>query len=217
MRLTLWIVAGLAMSTAALADAPPDFSGAWVARDGGDTAAADKSAPDPARSGARGMGGGHGVHGGMGGGSGRHGHGAQDSAKARDAAATDALPDPRLHARTLIIRQSEVVFDIAADGARTAYRFDNRNNYGAQYGGTVTLTWAEPEMVIESHPDTGGSIEERYALAADGKQLRLSVRTQRAGEEAAHEFKRVFVLDDGRRDDGSADAAASANQPTLPP
>jgi len=150
-------------------------------------------------------------------GGGRHGRGAPDSAKSRDAGATDALPDPRLQARTLIIRQSEVVFDIAADGARTAYRFDNRNNYGAQYGGTVTLTWSEPEMVIELHPDGGGSIEERYTLAADGKQLRLSVRTQRAGEEAAHEFKRVFVRDDGRRDDGSAAAATAGNQPTLPP
>ena len=150
--------------------------------------------------------------GGMGAGGGRHGHGAQDSAKPRDAAATDALSAPRLHARTLIIRQSEIVFDIAADGARTAYRFDNRNNYGAQYGGTVMLTWSEPDMVIESHLDGGGSIEERYTLAADGKQLQLAVRTQRAGAEAAHEFKRVFV-----RDDGSAAAAAAGNQPTLPP
>jgi len=209
MRPQAWLLVGAALSTPALADAPPDFSGAWVAKAGGDAAVGDKSASGtPPNSGGHGIGGGHGGHGGMGGG--RHGRGAQDSTNARDAGATDALPDPRLHARTLIIRQSEVVFDIAADGARTAYRFDNRNNYGAQYGGTVTLTWSEPEMVIESHPDGGGSIEERYTLAADGKQLHLSVRTQRAGEEAAHEFKRVFV-----RDDGSA--AAVGNQPVLPP
>lgn len=211
MRPQAWILMGAALSTPAFADTPPDFSGAWLAKAGGDAAAGDKSESGaPANSGGHGMGREQGGHGGMGGG--RHGHGAQDSTKSRDAGAADALSDPRLHARTLIIRQSEVVFDIAADGARTAYRFDNRNNYGAQYGGTVALTWSEPEMVIELHPDGGGSIEERYTLAADGKQLRLSVRTQRAGEEAAHEFKRVFV-----RDDGSAAAATAGNQPTLPP
>ena len=213
MRLQAWILVGAAFSAPALADTPPDFSGAWVAKSGGDAAAGDKSASaDPAYSGGHGMGGGHAGHGGMGAGGGRHGHGAQDSARARDGAATDAPSDPRLHARTLIIRQSEVVFDIAADGARTAYRFDNRNNYGAQYGGTVMLTWSEPEMVIESHPDGGGSVEERYTLAPDGKQLQLSVRKLLPGEEAAREFKRVFV-----RDDGSAAAAAAGNQPTLPP
>lgn len=211
MRLHAWILVGAAWSVPALADAPPDFSGAWVAK-GGAAAAADKATPDDSARSGRGTGGGHGGRGGMGGGGGRHGHGTQDSSRARDGATTEAPTDPRLHARSLIIRQSEVVFDIAADGARTAYRFDNRNNYGAQYGGTVMLTWSEPDMVIETHPDGGGSIEERYTLAADGKQLRLSVRTQRAGEDAAHEFTRVFV-----RDDGSAAAAASGNQPTLPP
>jgi len=98
-----------------------------------------------------------------------------------------------MSAHALTIRQSEVVFDVAADGKRTAYRFDNRNNYGAAYGGTVNLSWAAPEMVIETHPDGGGSIEEHYSLSADGKKLTLRVHEQRAGSDTAHDVTREFV------------------------
>jgi len=104
-----------------------------------------------------------------------------------------AIGDPRINAHALTIRQSEVVFDIAADGKRVAYRFDNRNNYGAAYGGTVNLSWAAPEMVIETHPDAGGSIEEHYSLSADGKKLTLRVHEQRAGSDSAHDVSREFV------------------------
>jgi hypothetical protein len=97
------------------------------------------------------------------------------------------------YAHALTIRQSEVVFDIVADGKRTAYRFDNRNNYGAAYGGTVNLSWAVPEMVIETHPDAGGSIEEHYSLSDDGKKLTLRVHEQRAGSDTAHDVIREFV------------------------
>src|SRR5450432_334977 len=136
--------------------------------------------------------GGGGMGGGMGGG-GHHGHHAQDPAAGGASTNAAASVDPRLHANALIIRQSEVVFDIAANGQRAAYRFDNRNNYGAPYGGTVMLTWAQPEMVIETHPDGGGSIEEYYSLTPDGKRLTLRIREQKAGEDTVREFTRAFV------------------------
>ena len=134
------------------------------------------------------MGGGHG---GMGGGGHHHSNGSAPGAAGGGAIA--AVADPRLSAHALTIRQSEVVFDVAADGKRTAYRFDNRNNYGAAYGGTVNLSWAAPEMVIETHPDAGGSIEEHYSLSDDGKKLTLRVHEQRAGAETAHDVIREFV------------------------
>ena len=145
--------------------------------------------------------------GGIGGHRGRHG--ADGASSTAQGEGTNSAVTPRVHAQTLIIRQSDVVFDIAADGQRNAYRFDNRNNYGAQYGGTVSLTWSAPEMVIETHPDGGGSVEERYALSPDGKKLTLHLRVQRVGEDTAHEFTRTFARDSGG-------GAAASNQPTLP-
>lgn len=100
-----------------------------------------------------------------------------------------------MNAHALTIRQSAVVFDIAAGGKRTAYRFDNRNNYGAAYGGTVNLSWAAPEMIIETHADAGGVFEEHYSLSADGKKLTLRVHLQRAGSDTAHDVTREFVRD----------------------
>jgi hypothetical protein len=200
MRQRLMILAVALLATRIHAEVPVDFSGAWVVSNDRATDA-DNTASDSSRSTAgHGMGS-HGGRGGMGGG-GRHGHQPQSAASSGDAGGSGAPADPRLHARTLIIRQSDVVFDVAADGTRMAYRFDNRNNYGAPYGGTVNLTWAEPEMVIETHPDGGGVIEEHYVLSRDGKRMSLDIRTQRAGEDTAHEIRRVFV-----RDDGAATAA----------
>jgi hypothetical protein len=141
------------------------------------------------------MGGGHG-----GGGRHRSDSSAQDTSGSHGAVA--AVGDPRASAHALTIRQSEVVFDVATDGNRTAYRFDNRNNYGAAYGGTVNLSWATPEMVIEAHPDAGGTIEEHYSLSADGKKLTLRVHEQRAGSDAAHDVTREFV----RNGEGSTSA-----------
>ena len=132
------------------------------------------------------MGGGHG---GMAGGR----HHSNGSAPAASGGAVAAVGDARVSAHALTIRQSDVVFDVAADGKRTAYRFDNRNNYGTAYGGTVNLSWAAPEMVIETHPDAGGSIEEHYSLSADGKKLTLRVHEQRAGSDTAHDVVREFV------------------------
>jgi hypothetical protein len=126
----------------------------------------------------------------MGGGH-HHSNGSAPSAAAGGGAA--AVGDARASAHALTIRQSEVVFDVAADGKRTAYRFDNRNKYGAAYGGTVNLSWAAPEMVIETHPDGGGSIEEHYSLSEDGKKLTLRVHEQRAGSDRAHDVTREFV------------------------
>jgi hypothetical protein len=192
-----------------LADTPADFSGEWVLSSG-QQAGGDKAAPSDSQSAnAHPGGGGHGGHGGHGGGMGGMGgggtggggmgggghHGGHSQAAAGGNAGTNAAAsaDPRLHANALIIRQSEVVFDIAANGQRAAYRFDNRNNYGAPYGGTVTLTWATPEMVIETHPDGGGSFEEHYSLSPDGKRLTLRIREQKVGEDTAREFTRAFV------------------------
>jgi hypothetical protein len=214
MRSRFWIFTCAAMlPLPVFADTPTDFSGEWVLGSGDQPKAVGASGADANSSSAAPDTGGHGGgRGGMGGGGmggghhGRHSQGAS-SAGAGSNAATSG--DPRLNAHTLIIRQSDVVFDIAADGQRVAYRFDNRNNYGAAYGGTVTLTWSEPEMVIETHPDAGGSIEEHYSLSADGKRLTLRVREQAAGTDTAREIRRVFVRDD----DGTA---AESRPPTLP-
>jgi hypothetical protein len=146
-----------------------------------------------------------GGHGGMGGG--HHGRSQSDTASGSTANEQNVQPDPRLHAHSLVIRQSDTVFDIAADGQRMAYRFDNRNNYGAPYGGTVTLTWEAPEMIIETHPDNGGTIEEHYTLSADNQTLNLLMRTQSAGSDDVKEIRRAFARDGG-------DSAASSQ--TLP-
>ena len=213
MRLRPWMFATAALSAPLHADTPLDFSGTWVAN-GDATSTTDKTTSDSTHAGSQGAGG-HGGHGGgrgggMGGG-GHHGRSAPNASNAAGDGAASAPNDPRLHAHALIIRQSEVAFDIAADGARTAYRFDNRNNYGAQYGGTVNLAWSAPDMVVETHPDGGGVIEEHYSLSADGKKLTLQARIQRAGEDTAREVKRVFERNDG------ANTATSAILPTLPP
>jgi hypothetical protein len=201
-----FIFCAVLAARAALADAPPDFSGQWIAdapkSDNGETPA--KS--DALHTGAGGQhGGGMGGGGrGMGGG-GHHGHGAQSAANGSSASVAMPGNDPRVHANTLIIRQSDTVFDVAADGQRTAYRFDNRDNYGAQYGGTVTLKWLAPEMSIETHPDNGGTIIEHYTLSDDGKKMALEIRSEQA-DGSAREIRREFHRDDG--------TAASAQ--TLP-
>lgn len=222
MSVRVWIFCCAALlPLPGLADTPADFSGEWVLSNG---QAVDKAAPTATQQpGANTGSGGHGGHGGMGGGgggggggmggggmggSGHHGRHSQDAAGGNAGTNATASGNPRLHANALIIRQSEVVFDIAANGQRMAYRFDNRNNYGAPYGGTVTLTWATPEMVIETHPDGGGSVEEHYSLSPDGKRLSLHIREQRQGEATARETTRAFVRNN---DDASATSA------TLPP
>lgn len=197
----------LSLPPAALAEAPRDFSGDWVVA-GADHKARDATSSTPA-SAARhgGASGGHGGIGGeMGGGHGIHG-GRHHSASAGDGSprgGPDAVAGgPRSAAQSLAIRQSDVVFDVAADGGRRmVYRFDNRNNYGPDYGGTVTLTWSAPDMIIETHPDGGGSVEERYTLSGDAKQLTQHVHEQRAGADSSRDFTRVFV----RR--GSSEAAS---------
>ena len=183
--------------TVAAAEPPVDMSGEWVLKDASATDSTSKPGGNSGQgSGHQGGMGGHGGHGrGMGGG-GHHGNRQDGSGTADGAAPANAPLDPRLHAHALIIRQSDVVFDIDADGRRMAYRFDNRNNYGATHGGTVTLTWSAPEMVIETHPDDGGCIEEHYTLSPDGQQLALRIVVQRAGEDTPHEIRRTYVRND---------------------
>ena len=214
MRVVLSFCLLAALPLPAAADAPVDFSGEWVVA-GADQAANGNSADGSQQHGGShsggggghrmggggmgggGMGGSGGGGGGMGGGHGGMGGGHHHSNGSAPGAGTNggavAVGDPRVGAHALTIRQSEVVFDVAADGKRTAYRFDNRNNYGAAYGGTVNLSWAAPEMVIETHPDAGGIIEEHYALSEDGKKLTLRVHEQRAGADTAHDVTREFV------------------------
>ena len=187
MRSLLFVLVALVVAPfAGHAEAPADFSGDWVAQEGG--AAADATQPVGDDSKTHGHGG-HGRAGGMGGGKGDH-HRA-DAAAPRGANAVTS--DSRVTAHALIIRQDENVFDIEADGRRIAYRFDGRNNYGPQYGGTVSIAWSVPEMVIETHPDGGGEIEERYALSQDGRKLTLIARTQHGAGDPAAEVRRVFV------------------------
>ena len=194
------------------ADSPTDFSGQWVADNPKPDDADTPAKPGDSSQSRSGMpGGGHGGgmggggHGGMGGGGHHGGHGGQSANGSPSTTMTMSGNDPRLHAHTLIIRQSDTVFDIAADGQRTAYRFDNRNNYGQQYGGTVTLKWLAPEMSIETHPDNGGTIIEHYTLSDDGKKLALEIRSEQA-DGTGREVRREF-----HRDDGSA-----ASTQTLP-
>lgn len=211
-----------AVPLAVMADTPVDFSGEWVAANAdqpsnGNSAGASQHHGN-GRSGAGGgghgtggggggMGGGAGMsgaRGGMGGGGRHHSNGSADTSASGGAVA--AAGDPRVAAHALTIRQSEVVFDIAADGKRTAYRFDNRNNYGTAYGGTVSLGWAAPEMIIESHPDAGGVFEEHFSLSDDGKKLTLRAHEQRAGSDTARDVTREFVRSD----------SASSTAQTLP-
>ena len=207
MTARLFILSLTLAASPVFADSPADFSGQWVADDSKPDNAVTPGNPNPSQ-GRSGMGGGShgggmGGHSGMGGG--HHGHGAPSAAGG--ATTTVAMPanDPRLHAHTLIIRQSDTVFDVAADGQRSAYRFDNRDNYGQQYGGTVTLKWLAPEMSIETHADNGGTVIEHYTLSDDGRKMALEIRSEQA-DGTAREVRREF-----HRDDGSA-----ASAQTLP-
>ncbi|MGH6996307.1 MAG: hypothetical protein ACREES_11455, partial [Stellaceae bacterium] len=147
----------------------------------------------------------HGREGGMGGGGhgfggrgGHRSHSSSDSDSGTSAAAgASTSVMPREHAHALIIRPSDDVFDIEANGRRMAYRYDGRLNYGPQYGGTVKLTWTPPELVIETHPDGGGSYEEHYQLSPDGKKLILRLRAQPVAGGDVQEIRRVYVRNDG--------------------
>jgi len=211
-----FLAAALCVPLAAFAETAQDFSGEWVVA-GKDQAAQAGSGASPSSAPHHG---GHGAGGGMGGG-GMGGHGGgMGGGRHRSAGASSDSPgnsgagavpqgDPRIGAQALTIRQSDVVLDVAADGGRRmVYRFDNRNNYGAAYGGTVTLTWSMPDMVIETHPDAGGSIEERYTLSDDGRKLTMHVHEQLAGADTARDFTRVFVRN------GSQEGATSTT--TIP-
>jgi hypothetical protein len=224
MNMRSWVVVcAVLLAAPAAADTPPDFSGEWVAGDGlstdsGTSAQDSKPAPHSARQG-RGMGGGGmhgggmgGMHGGGMGGGGMHGgRGHRDSASGdAPAGSAKANANPRRDAHMLVIRQSEVVFDIDADGQRMVYRFDNRRSNGTPAGSTVKLDWTSPDMVIDTKPQGGGDISEHYSLSPDGQRLTLLMRMQAVGEDTAREIRRVFVRNGG-------DAAPAPGRQTLPP
>jgi hypothetical protein len=225
---TVWrsglLVWAFAVPLASLADTAQDFSGEWIAatkdQQAQGTQGGDSATPSGSHHGSHGMGsggmggGGMGAGGGMGGGHGgggggrHHSGGSSGDSSGATASATAVQGVPRIAAQALTIRQSDVVFDIAADGGkRMVYRFDNRNNYGAEYGGTVTLTWSAPEMVIETHPDAGGSVEEHYTLSGDGKKLSLRVHEHGAAADTTRDITRVFVRN------GTQDSATSTTLP----
>jgi hypothetical protein len=230
MNMRSWlVVCAVLLAAPAAAESPPDFSGEWVATDSRSAdsgTATQDSNPDshPGRHG-RGMGrsgggmgggmGGGGMHGGgMGGmcGGGMHGGRGHRNPASGDAPATNAKANanPRRDAHTLVIRQSEVVFDIDADGQRMVYRFDNRRSNGTPAGSTVKLDWTSPDMVIDTKPQGGGDISEKYSLSPDGKRLTLKMRVQAAGEDTAQEIDRVFVRAD------ADDEPPTKGGPTLP-
>ncbi len=140
---------------------------------------------------------------GRGGGMGGHGRHSNSAAGRSIGNTGTASVDLRLHAQALIIRQSEVVFDIDADGRRMVYRFDNRRTSGTPAGSKSTLAWSAPEMTLQTHPEGGGLIEEHYSLSPDGKQLTQLIREQPAGADTFRESKRQFVRDDNG-DEGSS-------------
>ena len=142
MRAALFALCCLLLATGLnhAAGLPPDFSGDWVTGDQADAAApAAKSSSDNGGHSHSGHGGGMGG-GGHGTGGGRGGHGNNSSSNSDSSAGANANTSvmPREHAHALIIRPSDDVFDIEANGRRMAYRYDGKRNYGPQYGGTVS-------------------------------------------------------------------------------
>lgn len=120
MSVRAWIFCAALLPLPAMADVPADFSGEWVLSNSqaGDKAASTEAKPADAHSGSAG----HGGRGGMGGragggmgGGGHHGRHSQSAAGGNAGTNPTATGNPRLHASALIIRQSEVVFDIAAN------------------------------------------------------------------------------------------------------
>ncbi|MBS0557964.1 MAG: hypothetical protein JSR27_11175 [Proteobacteria bacterium] len=210
MNMRLWIAVAAALAAVpAFAETPPDFSGEWVANDGR-SASVDTAAPShtPAsHAGGRGMHGG-GMGGGMHGGRSHRGGPSSGNTAVADAKAN---ANPRRDAHMLVIRQSEVVFDIDADGQRMVYRFDNRRSNGTPAGSTVKLDWISPNMRIDTKPQGGGDIVEKYSMSPDGKKLILTMHVQSAGEDTAQEIDRVFVRA------GAGDEPPTKGGPTLPP
>ena len=200
MRAVLFAMCCLILAPGAgRAETPPDFSGNWIASDQAEDAApAAKSSSDNSSNSHGGHGGGMGGGGhGMGGGHGSHGGHPSTSSDSTAGANVSTAIVPRENAHALIIRPSDDVFDIEANGRRMAYRYDGKYNYGPQYGGTIALSWAAPELVIETHPDGSTiSIEEHYTLSADGKKLTLRMRTQQSADGSMRETRRVYVRND---------------------
>jgi hypothetical protein len=62
-------------------------------------------------------------------------------------------------------------------------------------------------MVIETHPDAGGSVEEHYTLSGDGKKLSLRVHEHGAAADTTRDITRVFVRN------GTQDSATSTTLP----
>src|SRR5215831_138940 len=121
-RFAVLVMCAGALPAMTLAETPQDFSGDWVvAGKDAQSQGSGASPPPGSHHGGGGHGGGMGGSG-MGGGSGGHGMGGgrhrSTSAPPGSNATNAGTPasDPRLAAQALTIRQSDVVFDVAADG-----------------------------------------------------------------------------------------------------
>jgi hypothetical protein len=84
---------------------------------------------------------------------------------------------------------------------------DGMNVSGPGVGGTVALTAAKPDFVIQTLTESGYALEERYHLADDGNHLELHIRLKRPGVDQDTQFVRVFDRP------GSATRVAAAATP----
>jgi hypothetical protein len=198
------IFAALAVAVALPAAAddavpPASYDGSWTATApvGQPPAGAASTPPD---AGAHRGGGSHGGHGGMGGGHGAGGgrHRGQDASSSSGAGASDAEQnDPglrRLFAAHLTITKLQhpdrMRFD---DGMHPVeLTLDGMNVSGPAVGGTVALSAASPELVVDTVTTSGYTVQERYRLADDGTHLELHASLKKPGASDAREITRVF-------------------------
>jgi hypothetical protein len=204
---------GLLLSvSAARADAPatpPDdpIAGTWSydaalsSPQAGDAAAA--GAPPSTGAGHRhgggaGMGGAGG--GGMGGGhgGGHHGGGHAAPAATTGASTKDDLAErserglSRMFAKNVTITPLKQRIRLDDGDHVVELDRDGMNVSGPGVGGTVALTDAKPDVVIQTLTDSGYALEERYHLADDSHHLELHIRLKRPGTDQDTQFVRVF-------------------------
>lgn len=145
-----------------------------------------------------GMGGGGMGGGGMGGGGhGGHHHGGGPQGAHVTGANDTEQNDPglrRVFAQHLTITKlthpDRVRFD---DGEHPIeLGIDGMNVSGPAVGGTVALSAASPDLVVDTVTTSGYTVKERYTLADDGTHLELHATIKKPGASDAREITRVF-------------------------
>jgi hypothetical protein len=160
-----------------------------------------------------GMGGG-GMGGGGHGGGGRHGDNHGTSAASANAAPSEGDAEQRERGlvrlfapqMTITAVKQQIRFDDGVHAVELGR--DGMNLSGPGVGGTVALTSASPELVVDTLTDSGYALHERYQLAADGKHLELHASLKRPGADQAREIVRVF---------DRVDAPANQDAASVPP